>query len=72
MIVEGYINRFSEHMETRIEPKDFQIEHWEKDTIEKLYQDGLIGFLQKFNGHNESIKREFIEKTNKRKLWWET
>lgn len=59
MIGEGYINWISEHMGTRIEPK-FQIEQWEKETVDKLYQDGLIGFLQKFNGHSESINKEFI------------
>lgn len=60
IIVEGYINWFSEHMATRIEPKEFRIEQCEKETIEKLYQARFIGFLQKFNGHNESITREFI------------
>jgi len=47
-------------MATRVEPKDFQIEHQEKETIEKLYQVDLIAFLQKFNRHNESITEEFI------------
>lgn len=59
MTVQGYINWFSEHMATRVEPKEIQIEHWEKETIEKLYQAGLICFLQKFNGH-------------KPRPWWET
>ena len=59
MTVEGYINWFSENMATRIEPK-FQIEQWKKEIVEKLYQAGLIGFLQRFNGHSESITRELV------------
>ena len=41
---EAYIHWFSETMTTRVEPK-FQIESWGKETIEKLYQAGMIGFL---------------------------
>ena len=59
MIVEAYIHWFSEIMSARVEPK-FQIERWRKETIEKLYQAGLIGFLQKFDGHSEEITRDFI------------
>ena len=60
LTVQRYINWYTEHMATRIEPNEFQIENWEKGTIKKLYQVGLIGFLQKFNGNNESITKEFI------------
>lgn len=59
MTVEAYIQWFSETMSARVEPK-FQIESWRKETIEKLYQAGLIGFLQKFDGHSEEITRDFI------------
>ena len=46
-------------MTNRVEPR-FQIESWGKETVEKLYQSGMIGFLQKFNGHSEQITKEFI------------
>lgn len=59
MTVEGYIHWFTENMTTRIELK-FQIENWRKETVEKLYQAGLVGFLQIFNGHSEGITREFL------------
>lgn len=59
MIVEGYIHWFPENMSTRIEPK-FQIKQWKKETVEKLYQARLIGFLQRFNGHSEGITKEFV------------
>ena len=59
MTTKAYIQWFSDTMSTRIEPK-FQIENWKKETIEKLYQVGLIGFLQRFNGHSEEVTREFI------------
>lgn len=59
MTVEAYIQWLSNTMTTRIEPK-FQIENWKKETIEKLYQAGLIGFLQSFSGHSEEVTREFI------------
>lgn len=61
LIVQCYINWFSEHMATRVEPKDFQIQHWEKETIEKLYQASLIDFVQIFSGHNGSITRELTK-----------
>lgn len=57
--VEGYIHWFSKYMATKIEPK-FQIKQWKKETIEKLYQAGLIGFLQRFNGHSEGITKEIV------------
>ena len=56
---EAYIDWFTETMTNRVEPK-FQIESWGKETIEKLYQAGMIGFLQKFNGHSEEITKDFI------------
>jgi len=56
---EDYIYWFTEIMTNRVEPK-FHIEQWGKETIEKLYQSGMIGFLQKFNGHSEQITKEFI------------
>jgi len=56
---EAYIHWFSETMSARVEPK-FQIESWGKETIEKLYQAGMIGFLQKFDGHSEEITMDFI------------
>ena len=59
MTAEAYIQWFTETMKTRIEPR-FQIENWKKETIEKLYQAGLIGFLQIFNGHSEGITRKFV------------
>ena len=48
-------------MGTKTEPKDFKIENWGKDTIEKLYQAWLLEFLKNFNGHNDKITQEFIE-----------
>ena len=60
MTAEAYIQWFSETMSTWVEP-NFQIESWRKETIEKLYQVGLIGFLQKFDGHSEEITRDFIK-----------
>ena len=48
-------------MGTKIEPKEFKMENWGKETIEKLYQAGLLDFLKKFNGHNDKIAQEFIE-----------
>ena len=60
---EAYIDWFTETMANRVEPK-FQIESWEKETIEKLYQAGMIGFLQKFNGHSEEITKDFIKNFN--------
>ena len=59
MTAEAYIQWFSKTMSTRVEPK-FQIESWRKETIEKRYQAGLIGILQKFDGHSEEIIRDFI------------
>lgn len=56
---EAYIHRFLETTSARVEPK-FQIESWRKKTIEKIYQAGLIGFFQKFDGHSEEITRDFI------------
>lgn len=47
-------------MSIRVEPK-FQIESWGKETIEKLYQAGMISFLQKFDGYSEQITRDFID-----------
>ena len=61
MTRDGYIKWFSEQMASRVEPKEFQIEHWSGETVEKLYQSGLIRFLQKFRGHNEKVTREFIK-----------
>ena len=52
---QGYINWYTKHMENKIEPTEFTIGNWGKETVEKLYQAGLIGFLHKFNGHNETI-----------------
>ena len=60
MTVYGYIKWFSDKITSRAEPKVFQIEHWNRETVEKLYQFGLIGFLQKFKGHNEDVTREFV------------
>ena len=60
---EAYIDWFTETMANRVEPK-FQIESWGKETIEKLYQAGMIGFLQKFNGHSEEITKDFIKNFN--------
>jgi len=60
----GYINWYTEHMKmaTKMEPKDFKVENWSKEGGEKLFQVGLLDFLRKFNGHNDRITQEFIEK----------
>ena len=47
-------------MENKMEPKEFKIENWGKEIVEKMYQVGLIGLLHKFNGYNEKITQEFI------------
>jgi len=57
---EEFIHWFTEAMSIKIEPK-FQIESWGKETIEKLYQAGMISFLQKFDGHSEQITKDFID-----------
>ena len=58
MTVEGYIKWFLDNMTSRTEPKYFQIEHWSRYKIEKLYQSGLICFIKKFEGHNQDITRD--------------
>ena len=58
-LLNEYIHWFIENMTTRVE-STFRIENWKKETIEKLYQAGFIGFLQIFNGHSEKITREFV------------
>lgn len=60
---EDYIDWFTDIMTNRVEPT-FQIESWGKETIEKLYQSGMIGFLQKFQGHSEQITKDFIDNFN--------
>ena len=60
LTVQGYINWYTENMLTRLEPSEFKVENWGKETIEKLYQARLIGFLQKFKGHNDRLTKEFI------------
>lgn len=59
MKTKAYIQWFTETMKTRIEPR-FQIEDWRKETIEKIYRAGLVGFLKIFSGHSEEVTREFI------------
>ena len=60
MTVDGYIKWFSDQMASRTEPKYFQVEHWSRETVEKICQSGLIGFSQKVQSHNEDVKREFV------------
>jgi len=60
---EAYIDWFTETMALKVEPK-FQIESWGKETVEKLYQARMIGFLQKFDGYSEKITKDFIDNFN--------
>jgi len=64
---EDYIDWFTDIMTNQVEPT-FQIESWGKETIEKLYQSGMIGFLQKFKGHSDQITKDFIKTSTKIKL----
>lgn len=48
-------------MATKMEPREFKLENWSKDAVEKLFQAGLLEFLRKFNGHNDKITQEFIK-----------
>lgn len=54
---QGHINWYTYQiqMATKMEPKYFKIEKSSKDTIEKLYQAGLMEFLKMFNSHNNKI-----------------
>ena len=46
---------------TKMEPKEFKVEKWSKEAVEKLFQEGPLEFLRKFNGYNDIITQEFIE-----------
>lgn len=68
VIANEFIHWFSETMSVRVEPK-FQIESWGKETIEKLYQAGMISVLQKVDGHFEQITRDFINNFSQDQTW---
>ena len=61
-MVQGYINWYIELMATKMEPREFKLENWSKDAVEKLFQARLLEFLRKFNGHNDKVTQEFIKK----------
>jgi len=48
-------------MATKMKPRDFKLENWSKDVVEKLFQARLLEFFRKYNGHNDKITQEFIK-----------